>query len=142
MKYRGPGKTFLMPSELFMQFRNMAKEKFPNAEIKILKKAHTAEALAPPSKPAWDRSGGNHSLDEHDIELPLGERGKASKAFCTDPSRPRSKMGASQLASCISQGYLSHDSGKSVKVSGKRIKLRGTKLRGEKYGGPKSSKAG
>lgn len=311
-KYRGPNRTFVMPNELFMKFREMAKEQFPRAEIKVVKRAHTSEStgstepkkkvihcsqcskgfsadgvkaphhtgfshckdhkglkvvasegMAPTSGPEWDRSGGHHGLGEEadrsdgspysrgvadgyygrpfnphklvdngkgnggrasmkltdpseiaeykagynddsfgskdygesveesqwgppeeilrnvqqtlerEIEWPLTEimdaamvkkllaplhhaiaakinelpedgelDEKASRAFCTDPSIPRSKMGASNLSSCISQGFLSHNSGKSVKVAGKRIKLRGTKLRGEKYGGPKSSKAG
>jgi hypothetical protein len=141
MKFRGgaPGRSFTMDEKLFDKFMTAAKEKYPNATINIVKRVQ-AESLATPSGPNWDTNGGHHSLDES--EQPIGERGKVSRAFCTDPSRPRSKMGASQLSSCISQGFLPHDSGKSVRFSGKRIKLRGKKLKGEKYGGPKSTKAG
>jgi hypothetical protein len=81
-------------------------------------------------------------VDMEDDEYWLMEAGKASRAFCKANARKRSNMGASQLSSCISQGYLPHKSGKSVKVADRRIKLDGVKMKGEKYGGPKSTKAG
>ena len=81
-------------------------------------------------------------VDMEDDEYWLMERGKASRAFCKSNARKRSNMGASQLSSCISQGYLSHKSGKSVKVANRRVKLDGVKMKGEKYGGPRSTKAG
>jgi hypothetical protein len=81
-------------------------------------------------------------VDMDDDEYWLMEAGKASRAFCKANARKRSNMGASQLSSCISQGYIPHKSGKSVKVADRRIKLDGVKMKGEKYGGPKSTKAG
>jgi hypothetical protein len=81
-------------------------------------------------------------VDMEDDEYWLMEAGKASRAFCKANARKRSNMGASQLSSCISQGYIPHKSGKSVKVADRRIKLDGVKMKGEKYGGPKSTKAG
>ena len=81
-------------------------------------------------------------VDMEDDEYWLMERGKASRAFCKSNARKRGNMGASQLSSCISQGYLSHKSGKSVKVANRRVKLDGVKMKGEKYGGPRSTKAG
>ena len=81
-------------------------------------------------------------VDMEDDEYWLMEAGKASRAFCKANARKRSNMGASQLSSCISQGYIPHKSGKSVKIADRRIKLDGVKMKGEKYGGPKSTKAG
>lgn len=59
----------------------------------------------------------------------------ASRALCTS-GKPDSALGASQLASCKSQGYRSRDGGKSHKVGSERIKVRGKKIKGKKYGGP------
>lgn len=73
--------------------------------------------------------GYNSSEDQAVAEEP------ASRALCTS-GKPDSALGASQLASCKSQGYRSRDGGKSHKVGGERIKVRGKKIRGKKYGGP------
>ncbi len=59
----------------------------------------------------------------------------ASRALCNS-GKPDSALGASQLASCKSQGYRSRDGGKSHKVGSDRIKVRGKKIKGKKYGGP------
>ena len=59
----------------------------------------------------------------------------ASRALCTS-GKPDSALGASQLSSCKSQGYRSRDGGKSHKVGSERIKVRGKKIKGKKYGGP------
>ena len=59
----------------------------------------------------------------------------ASRALCTS-GKPDSALGASQLASCKSQGYRSRDGGKSHKIGGERQKVRGKKIKGKKYGGP------
>ena len=59
----------------------------------------------------------------------------ASRDLCTS-GKPDSALGASQLASCKSQGYRSRDGGKSHKVGSERIKMRGKKIKGKKYGGP------
>lgn len=63
------------------------------------------------------------------------ERGPASKSLCTS-AKPDSALGASQLASCKSQGYRSRDGGKSHKIGQQRVKMRGKKIKGKKYGGP------
>jgi hypothetical protein len=70
-------------------------------------------------------------LDE-DSEL---EEEPASRALCTS-GKPDSALGASQLASCKSQGYRSREGGKSHKVGSDRVKVRGKKIKGKKYGGP------
>ena len=59
----------------------------------------------------------------------------ASRSLCQS-GKPDSALGASQLASCKSQGYRSRDGGKSHKVGSERIKVRGKKIKGKKYGGP------
>jgi hypothetical protein len=59
----------------------------------------------------------------------------ATRALCTS-GKPDSALGASQLASCKSQGYRSRDGGKSHKVGSERVKVRGKKIKGKKYGGP------
>ena len=59
----------------------------------------------------------------------------ASRALCTS-GKPNAALGASQLASCKSQGYRSRDGGKTHKVGSDRIGVRGKKIKGKKYGGP------
>ena len=59
----------------------------------------------------------------------------ASRALCTS-GKPDSALGASQLSSCKSQGYRSREGGKSHKVGSDRVKVRGKKIKGKKYGGP------
>ncbi len=63
------------------------------------------------------------------------EEGPASKKLCTS-SKPDSALGASNLASCKSQGLRSRTGGKSHKVGSERVKVRGKKIKGKKYGGP------
>jgi len=63
------------------------------------------------------------------------EEEPASRALCTS-GKPDSALGASQLASCKSQGYRSREGGKSHKVGSERVKVRGKKIKGKKYGGP------
>jgi|TARA_B110000305_G_scaffold142646_1_gene158803 hypothetical protein len=62
---------------------------------------------------------------------------KASRKLCKG-STPNSKLGASNLASCKSQGLRarSSDTKKSQKVGKKRLKLAGKKLKSTQYGGP------
>lgn len=84
----------------------------------------------------------------HDVDFPLNDEimygvssdsdiseEPASRDLCTS-GKPDSALGASQLASCKSQGYRSREGGKSHKVGGERVKVRGRKIRGKKYGGP------
>jgi len=122
----------------------------PDAEIQKMASQATGSVsrpavMSPADKQQAARAASKFEsrlVDMEDDEYWLMEAGKASRAFCKANSRKRSNMGASQLSSCISQGYLPHKSGKSVKVADRRIKLDGVKMKGEKYGGPKSTKAG
>lgn len=77
-----------------------------------------------------------HELLEysHDQEELVDEE-PASRALCTS-GKPDSALGASNLASCKSQGYRSREGGKSHKVGAERVKVRGKKIKGKKYGGP------
>lgn len=59
----------------------------------------------------------------------------ASRALCTS-GKPDSALGASNLSSCKSQGYRSRDGGKSHKVGSERVRVRGKRIKGKKYGGP------
>jgi hypothetical protein len=68
----------------------------------------------------------------------LDEHGKASRALCTS-SKPDSQLGASNLASCKSQGLRARDGNKSHKLGQgpeSRVKVGGHKIKGHKYGGP------
>ena len=60
---------------------------------------------------------------------------KAPEKLCKSRI-PDDQLGASQLASCKSQGLRARDSGDSYTIGGKRVKLRNKKIRGKKYGGP------
>ena len=71
-------------------------------------------------------------------ELQLDEKGKASRRLCLS-TRPDSELGASNLASCKSQGLRARDGNKSHKIGrgkGSRVKVGGHKIKGHKYGGP------
>ena len=73
---------------------------------------------------------GAHSPDDQDLD-----EEPASRSLCQS-GKPDSALGASQLASCKSQGYRSRDGGKSHKIGGERQKVRGKRIKGKKYGGP------
>jgi hypothetical protein len=68
----------------------------------------------------------------------LPEQGKASRSLCTS-SKPDKDLGASQLASCKSQGLRARDGEKSHKLGKSpksRINVGGHRIKGAKYGGP------
>jgi predicted chitinase len=69
----------------------------------------------------------------------LAEHGKASRALCTS-GRPDADLGASNLASCKSQGLRARDGEKSHLIghgnSKVRVTVGGKKIKGKKYGGP------
>ena len=60
---------------------------------------------------------------------------KASAKLCKS-STPDSKLAASALASCKSQGYRARDGKKSHKIGKNRIKVGGKRIKGKQYGGP------
>ena len=63
---------------------------------------------------------------------------KAPRALCIS-SKPDEDLGASQLASCKSQGLRARDGNKSHKLGKSpksRVKVGGKRIKGNKYGGP------
>ena len=60
---------------------------------------------------------------------------KASRKLCKS-STPNSKLGASNLASCKSQGWRTRSGNKSHKIGKTLKKVGGKKIKGKKYGGP------
>lgn len=64
----------------------------------------------------------------------LDESGKASRSLCLS-SKPDSELGASQLASCKSQGLRAREGKKSHKIGKTRVTVGGKKLKGKEYGG-------
>ena len=59
---------------------------------------------------------------------------KASRKLCLSTKRD-SELGASNLASCKSQGLRARDGKKSHKIGDKRVTVGGKKIKGKKYGG-------
>ena len=72
-------------------------------------------------------------LDEA-VDADLDEE-PASRALCTS-GKPNAALGASQLASCKSQGYRGRHGNKSHKIGNERTTVKGKKIKGKKYGGP------
>jgi hypothetical protein len=70
-----------------------------------------------------------------DIDPNILEEAKASAKLCKS-SVSNDKLGASQLASCKSQGYRRREGKKSHKVGKSRVTVGGKKIKGKKYGGP------
>lgn len=69
----------------------------------------------------------------------ISERGKAPRSLCVSKI-PDHDLGASQLASCKSQGLRARDGEKSHLIghgsSKVRVTVGGKKIKGKKYGGP------
>lgn len=59
---------------------------------------------------------------------------KASRKLCLSKKKD-SKLGASALSSCKSQGLRKRNSKVKITVKGKRKKIGRRKMRGKKYGG-------
>lgn len=72
-----------------------------------------------------------HEISEIDVDV----EEKASASLCKS-SKPNSALGASNLASCKSQGYRRREGKKSHKIGNKRVTVGGKKIKGKKYGGP------
>ncbi len=82
----------------------------------------------------------NEGISALEAELAsIEESGKASRQLCKS-SKPDAELGASQLASCKSQGLRARDGEKSHLIghgsSSVRITVGGKKIKGKKYGGP------
>lgn len=81
----------------------------------------------PPEEPKWD---GNWD-DSWDAKI--GEA-KPSKKDCRKPAE---KLSASWLSSCKSRGLKARDGAKTHIIGGKKVSIRGKKIRGSDYGGPR-----
>ena len=79
---------------------------------------------------AWDRM----PSDKYDESI-ADESGPASRSLCRS-KKPDSALGASNLASCVSQGLRAHKSGRADYVNGKQIRVGGKKIKGKAHGGP------
>jgi hypothetical protein len=79
---------------------------------------------------AWDRM----PSDKYDESI-ADESGPASRSLCRS-KKPDSSIGASNLASCVSQGLRAHKSGRADYVSGKQLRVGGKKIKGKAHGGP------
>jgi hypothetical protein len=60
---------------------------------------------------------------------------KASRKLCLS-RKSNTELGASNLASCKSQGLRARDGKKSHKMGKSRKTVGGKKIKGKKYGGP------
>jgi len=69
-----------------------------------------------------------------DLDESIELEWQASKKLCRS-STPNSKLGASALASCKSQGLRTRSGKKSHKIGKKRVTVGGKKLKGKKHGG-------
>ena len=109
------------------QWLRLVKKQFPTAKIQQAKMIDgPCRATLPDGRSlSWSKAVSESMMDEE----------PASRALCTS-GKPDSALGASQLASCKSQGYRSREGGKSHKVGHERVKVRGKKIKGKKYGGP------
>lgn len=72
---------------------------------------------------------------EGDLDEDSIEEEPASRALCTS-GKSNNALGASQLASCKSQGYRGRHGNKSHKIGNERTTVKGKKIKGKKYGGP------
>ena len=59
---------------------------------------------------------------------------EASAELCKS-SKPNKDLGASNLASCKSQGFRARSTKRKYKIAGKTQGISGKKVRGKKYGG-------
>lgn len=70
-----------------------------------------------------------------EITAGLTHEVKATKALCRS-RKSNAELGASQLASCKSQGLRPREGDKSFKIGRKRVKVKNRIIKGKPYGGP------
>ena len=112
-----------------------AKEFLPEATIGT----HPKRPARPGSRPDRKQTSTYTTVCEYCGEShELDEEGKASRELCNS-SKPDTDLGASQLASCKSQGLRARDGEKSHKLGKSpksRVTVGGHRIKGRKYGGP------
>lgn len=90
-----------------------------------------------PARPGSRPERGHNPVPRYK-DIDVDEAGKASRKLCLS-SKPDDELGASNLASCKSQGLRARDGDKSHKLGKSpksRVKVGGHKIKGHKYGGP------
>jgi hypothetical protein len=116
------------PQKRYVTDRKTGKQYDPDEEFE--KKMNSPEVMA-----QMKRMAQKESIESMEAEL---EEAKAPRALCKS-STPDEDLGASQLASCKSQGLRARDGEKSHKLgksSKSRVKVGGKRIKGSKYGGP------
>jgi hypothetical protein len=88
----------------------------------------------------YNGAGASDDVVEGDLDEDSDlEEEPASRELCQS-GKPNSALGASNLASCKSQGLRPREStrgkGKSHKIGNERTTVKGKKIKGKKYGGP------
>ena len=123
------------PQKRYVTDRKTGKQYDPDEEFDKLKNSDEF-------KSQMKRMSQKESTEEQFCEEcggSLSEEGKASRSLCAS-SKPDAELGASQLASCKSQGLRARDGEKSHLIghgpSSVRITVGGKKIKGKKYGGP------
>jgi hypothetical protein len=122
------------PQKRYVTDRKTGKQYDPDEEFD--KKMNSPEVMA-----QMKRMAQKEDIEEQfceDCGGSLAEAGKASRELCKS-SKPDADLGASNLASCKSQGLRARDGEKSHKL-GKgpksRVTVGGHRIKGRKYGGP------
>jgi hypothetical protein len=122
------------PQKRYVTDRKTGKQYDPDEEFDKLKNSDEFHAQ-------MKRMAAKESVDEQfceDCGGSLAEAGKASRELCKS-SKPDDDLGASNLASCKSQGLRARDGEKSHKLGKSpksRVKVGGHRIKGKKYGGP------
>lgn len=70
----------------------------------------------------------------YEFDIKTDETGPASRSLCLS-RKPDSALGASQLASCKSQGLRARKGDKTHKIGNKRVRVGGKKIKGKAHGG-------
>ena len=122
------------PQKRYVTDRKTGKQYDPDEEFDKLKNSDDFKAQ-------MKRMAQKEDIEEQfceDCGGSLAEAGKASRELCKS-SKPDADLGASNLASCKSQGLRARDGEKSHKL-GKgpksRVTVGGHRIKGRKYGGP------
>ena len=107
------------------EWLRLVRAKFPDAKIQQAKMIDgpIRAVLANGKTLGWSKA--ESMVDEE----------PASRALCQS-GKPNSSLGASNLASCKSQGYRGRHGDKSHKIGSERVKVKGKRIKGKKYGGP------
>jgi len=119
------------------------KQEAPKPRNFVAKNAINTGAGAHKDKKKAEKQGNvkhkGRMMDLAEMEAELNLIEKASRALCTGAT-PDKDLGASNLASCKSQGLRARDGEKSHLITAGarkvRIKVGGKKIKGKAYGGP------